>query len=457
MATSAKASRSIRTTGLDDALIHEIAMDACIYAYPLVLFEMTRRATTNVETPTRVGQAPPNQFSHLASFPHPDWTSVVRPNADTLYSTLMYDVAREPLVLEVPDTAERYYLVQCLDAWSDVFESIGTRTTGTSAQRFVFAGPGWSGDAPRGVTVVRSPTSLGWLLGRIQTNGAADYESVHAIQRGLKAAPLSQLGKPFVPPPGTVNTSWHADLPPVDQVDQMSAETFLTVFAQASRGNPPHANDYPILHRMRRIGLEPGKPVSFGELSVEVHRALDEAWPSALERIKTAVSQSGISVNGWRINLTGIGTYGADYLHRAAVAYAGFGANTIEDAVYPFCFADADGNPLSAEERYVVHFEKGQLPPARAFWSLTLYDARQLFAANPIDRYALGDRDDLRFNRDGSLDLYIQRSSPGQDRQSNWLPAPAGGEFSLTMRLYWPKIAVTEGAWAPPPVKRMTP
>jgi len=455
MATSTKAVRTTAAKGLSDDEMHAIAMDLFVYAYPLVTYEMTRRASTNVETANTVGQAPMNQFSHVAAFPDPDWTMVVRPNADTLYSILFYDVGQEPLVVSAPDAAGRYYLLQLLDAWSDVFESIGTRTTGSTALRFALVGPTWQGGLPEGTILVRSPTSMGTIAGRTQTNGAADYDAVHEFQHGLNAVPLSQFGLLYDPPNGKVNVAWEAHLPPGEQVEHMNAETFLTVFAQASRGNPPHANDNPILHRMRRIGIEPGKSVSFGEIPSEVRRAIDEAWPAALERIKAVGPRSGVAMNGWRLNLTAIGTYGADYLHRAGVAYFGFGANTVDDAVYPGAFADEVGNRFSSEEQYAIHFEKDELPPVRAFWSLTLYDGRQLFAANPINRYALGDRDDLQFNSDGSLDLYIQRSSPGRDKQSNWLPAPASGDFSLTMRLYWPKIAVTDGAWAPPPVKKV--
>ena len=155
-------------------------------------------------------------------------------------------------------------------------------------------------------------------------------------------------------------------------------------------------------------------------------------------------------------SLNGVGTYGAAYLQRAAVAYAGLGANSVDDAVYPMGFVDADGQAFSSDERYVIHFEKSDLPPVRGFWSLTMYDSRQLFTANPINRYAIGDRDALAFNDDGSLDIYIQRSSPGQDKQANWLPAPATGPFSLTLRLYWPTAAVTGGSWAPPPVKSVS-
>ncbi|HQS48913.1 MAG: hypothetical protein B7Y12_12025 [Rhizobiales bacterium 24-66-13] len=158
--------------------------------------------------------------------------------------------------------------------------------------------------------------------------------------------------------------------------------------------------------------------------------------------------------NGWRTNLTAIGTYGADYLHRAGVAFGGLGANVPDDAVYPTAFADSEGRPLDGAKRYVMHFAKEQLPPVRAFWSLTMYDERQLFTENPLDRYAIGDRDKLVFNPDGSLDLYIQRESPRKDKEANWLPAPKNGAFTMNLRLYWPKTEVIEGNWSPPPVKR---
>ena len=154
--------------------------------------------------------------------------------------------------------------------------------------------------------------------------------------------------------------------------------------------------------------------------------------------------------------MTAIGTYGTDYLHRAGVAYGALGANAPEDALYPTAFADGDGQPFNSDKRYVIHFDKGKLPPVNAFWSLTMYDERQLFTANPINRYAIGDRDKLSFNSDGSLDLYVQRDPPGAEKESNWLPAPKSGSFTMNMRLYWPKAEVLYGSWLPPPVKQVT-
>jgi hypothetical protein len=242
--------------------------------------------------------------------------------------------------------------------------------------------------------------------------------------------------------------------PSITQVERLTAGEFFSLFAELTKINPPHANDYPILAQMQRIGIEPGKPFTFDKASPDVQRALTEAAPIALAKIKARISRSGVAQGGWRTNLSAIGTYGADYLGRAGVAFTGIGANTVEDAVYPTGFTDADGKEFSSDNRYTLHFNKEQLPPVRAFWSLTMYNEKQLFAANPIDRYAIGDRDKLAFNPDGSLDLYIQRASPGREEEPNWLPAPASGPFTMNLRLYWPKADVLDGTWMPPAVRR---
>ncbi|CAH1692725.1 conserved exported hypothetical protein [Hyphomicrobiales bacterium] len=430
-----------------------IARETFIYAYPLVLSEITQLVGKNVLEPTGTS-APINQFGHMREFPDPSFTIVVRPNADTLYSSLGYDVSKEPLVISVPASDGRYYLLPWLDMWSDIFTVPGTRTSGNGAQTFAIVGPNWQGQLPAGITEYRSPTGRGLLIGRTQTNGKADYEAVREFQNGMKAVPLSAYGKPYTPPKGTVNPNQDMSAP-ADQIDKMSATTFFGFFAEAMKANPPHANDYPIVDQMKRIGIEPGKSFTLASAPKEVQDALNAAPAEALPQIKSAWSKAGTLANGWRTNMTAIGTYGTDYLHRAGVAYGGYGANVIEDALYPTAFADADGQPFSSDRRYVLHFAKGQIPPVRAFWSLTMYDERQLFTENPINRYAIGDRDKLTFNTDGSLDLYIQSESPGKDKEANWLPAPKSGSFTMNLRLYWPKAEATNGAWAPPPVKRL--
>ncbi|CAD5109945.1 DUF1254 domain-containing protein [Zestomonas carbonaria] len=432
----------------------EIARDAYIYGYPLVLMQVTREVATNVAEPGGI-RAPINQLTHARVFPDASYTDVVRPNADTLYSAMSYDVSREPLVIEVPDSAGRYYLMPMLDFWTDVFTSSGSRTTGNGAQTLAVVGPAWQGRLPAGVRMYRSPTASGVLIGRIQTNGKADYAAVHQFQDGMKTYPLSAYGKPYVAPKGTVNPQQDMTAPPL-QLDRMSGEVFFSRFAELLKDNPPHANDNPILDRMQRIGLEVGKDFSYDAAPQVVRDALDAAPADALKQIKQAFRHSGVTANGWRTNLTAIGTYGTDYLRRAGVAYAGLGANPIEDAIYPTAFVDSEGRPLDGGQRYVLHFAKEQIPPVRAFWSLTMYDERQLFTENPIERFAIGDRDKLVFNPDGSLDIYIQRESPGKDKEDNWLPTPAKGQFSMNLRLYWPKGQALDGVtWLPPAVERV--
>ena len=205
--------------------------------------------------------------------------------------------------------------------------------------------------------------------------------------------------------------------------------------------------------RMKRIGIEPGRPFRVATLSTALQLELDDCWSAARARIVGRAEGAGDPAIGWRIQLSGIGAFGNDYLQRASTAYSGLGANPPEDAVYPTSLADAEGRPFSSDRRYLLHFDRDEIPPARAFWSLTLYNDSQFFAENPIDRHALGDRDALHYNGDGSLDIYIQRDSPGPERESNWLPAPRSGGFSLNLRLYWPCASVLAGEWSPPPVR----
>ena len=441
------------SSALPSDQIGEVAVGAYLYAYPLISMEMTRRLGTNVADTRQFSKAPMNQFANLPAFPDATFTDIARPNADTLYSLMWFDVSKEPLLISVPNSEGRYYLLPMLDMWTDVFQSTGSRTTGTSAQLLAIAEPRWEGQLPAEATLIRSPTARGWVIGRTQTNGKADYDAVHKFQGGLITAPLSEWGKSYRPPAGAINPEWDMKTPAVEQVERLSPSAYFSLFTELTELNPPHANDYPSLEQMRRIGIEPGKLFAFDKASPEVQSALTEAGPTALKRIKARFLRAGVANAGWRTNLTAIGTYGTDYLSRAMVAYIGIGANTIEDAVYPSAVTDADGKPFSSENRYVLHFNKERVPPVRAFWSLTMYNERQNLAANPIDRYAIGDRDKLAFNPDGSLDIYIQRESPGQDKESNWLPAPASGPFTMNLRLYWPKAEVLDGSWVTPGVK----
>jgi hypothetical protein len=435
---------------LSDREANDIAAEAYVYAYPLVLMEMTRRVMTNVARASERG-APINQFYHMRSVPDASFSDIVRPNADTLYSSMWFDVAKEPLIVSVPDANARYYLMPMLDMWTDVFAAPGKRTTGTRAQEFAVVGPDWKGRLPTGVAEIRAPTAEGWLVGRTQVDGKLDYPAVHNFQDKITAVPLSAYGKPYTPPDGAVDAAQDMSAP-AEQVAKLDPEAFFEIFAEATRNNPPHANDYPVLARMARIGIEPGKPFDFANAPLEVTAALEAAPAAAKRRIDEAIARGSRKVNGWAMPTNPIGTYGTDYAKRAGIARFGLGANTLEDAFYPSVGGTVSDAKLDGANGYVLRFEKDQLPPARAFWSVSVYDERQLFPANAIGRYALGDRDALSFNEDGSLELYLQPKAPGKAREANWLPTPAEGPFSVTMRLYWPKPEATDGTWQPPPL-----
>lgn len=440
---------------LKDDEIVQIATDAYFYAYPLVLMDVTRQVSTNCKVAEGAKmRAPMNQFAHVPTFPDASFTDVVRPNADTLYSTIFFDVTKEPLVVHVPNSGGRYYLLPMLDMWTDVFASPGKRTTGTAKQTFAIVGPSWKGKLPKGVRLIRSPTGMGWMIGRTQTNGKADYANVHKFQAGLKAVPLSAWGKDYTPPKGKVDPKI-SSTSPNEQVAKMDAATFFARFAKLTKHNPPHANDYPILARMKRIGIEPGQAFDLSKASPRVQKALKKAVVIAQKKLREGLAKAGTKVNYWNILTSPIGTYGTDYYRRALIAYGGLGANVLEDAFYPTAYTDADGKQFDSAWKYVLHFKKNEIPPVRAFWSLTMYNDKQAFAANSINRYAIGDRDKLKFNSDGSLTLYIQRKSPGKSKESNWLPAPKSGGFSMNLRLYWPKQNALDGTWKPPAVKRV--
>ncbi len=431
---------------------HEIGVQAYVYAYPMIMMEVTRRVSTNVEAAVGV-KAPMNQFVHLRAFPDHKFKEVVRPNADTLYSILWFDVSKEPQILSTAGTGGRYYQLPLLDMWTDVIAAPGSRTTGTGAANYAIVGPNWKGTLPQGVEAIRSPTSIGWLIGRTQTNGAADFKNVHKMQDGFKITPLSQCGKSYkAPAKSPVNSTWDMKTPPPVQVANMNARTFFELFAELLKDNPPHELDWNMVRLLEQIDLVPGEYFNFSNLSEQQQEALELAVGDAQKLI--AQKQAGESINGWTIAREVMGNYGNSYLQRAHIALIGLGANVPEDAVYPITNVDSDGKPYNGSHRYVLHFNKNELPPVRGFWSLTMYDHEMYMVDNPIRRYAIGDRDNLRFNQDGSLDIYIQHESPGKNKESNWLPAPSD-DFDMVLRAYWPMMEVLTGDWNPPPVKRI--
>jgi hypothetical protein len=242
--------------------------------------------------------------------------------------------------------------------------------------------------------------------------------------------------------------------PPLTQVNGMPALAYFKYGAELMKVHQPHLTDWSTIARLRRIGLEPGKSFDADKLDATTKAALEKGAANGLKLMQEKSATLARIVNGWQMNTDTMGVYGDYYLKRAIVAMMGLGANQPEDAIYPIAFADASGQRLKGGEKYLLHFSKTELPPAEAFWSVTMYDAESFQVANPIDRFAIGDRDKLKYNTDGSLDLYIQPSSPGAAKESNWLPAPKSGLLGITMRLYAPKQQALDGRWNPPAIKR---
>jgi hypothetical protein len=428
-----------------------IAQEAYVFLYPLITMDVSRRQLTNIEPGKMVGRGPINTFTHMRAFPDAAFREVVRPNFDTLYSSGWLDLTKEPMIVSVPDTQGRYYLLPMLDMWTDVFAAPGKRTSGTAAADYAIVPPGWSGTLPAGVEQISAPTPYVWIIGRTQTNGPKDYAAVHKLQDGFRMTPLSQWGKAPTPVSAMIDPGVDMKTPPLHQVNRMPAERYFAYGAELMKTNPPHITDWSTLARLKRIGIEPGK---FDPGKADP-AALARGAAAGLKLMQDKLPTLARVTNGWQMNTDTMGVYGNYYLKRAIVAMVGLGANQIDDAIYPLNVVDADGKPIAGENRYVLSFKKEELPPVDAFWSLTMYDAEGFQVPNPINRFAIGDRDALKFNPDGSLDIYIQHQNPGPDRESNWLPAPPSGPLGLTLRLYAPKPPVADGRWNPPPIRKV--
>jgi hypothetical protein len=430
------------------------AVDAYVYFYSLISMDVTRKQTTNMQSGEKPGYGPMNMFHHIPAFPPADLKAVVRINFDTLYSIAWLDLTQEPMIVSVPDTNGRYYLLPMLDMWTDVFASPGWRTTGTAAANFLVTLPGWNGKVPEGCTPIPAPTPYVWIIGRTQTNGPQDYPAVNKIQAGLQVTPLSGWGKAPKTVEAKIDPSVDMKTPPKTQVDTMPAAAYFAYAAELLKVHPPHLTDEPILAQMKGIGIEPGKSFDISKLDPDVRSAVEAAPAEAQRLMAWKVPTVARMANYWSMNIDTMGVYGNYYLKRAIVTQLGLGANLPEDAIYPLNLADEMGKPLDGGNQYTIHFEKGATPPVRAFWSVTLYDPDGFQVGNVLNRFAVSSWMPFVYNADGSLDLYFQSDSPGKDKEANWLPAPKG-PFNLTMRLYSPAADALTGKWNPPPVKRV--
>jgi hypothetical protein len=440
---------------ITEAEAHAIAVDAYVYFYSLISIDVTRRQATNVEPGKEMLFGPANTFASAPAFPAADFRAVVRPNFDTLYSSAWLDMTKEPVVVSAPDTGGRYYLLPMLDMWSDVFASPGWRTTGTQAANYLVTPPAWNGTVPEGMTRISAPTPYVWIIGRVKTDGPPDYDAVHKVQSGFKVTLLSDWGKTPLPVEVKIDPSIDMKTPPKVQVDTMPAGKYFAYAAELLKANPPHITDEPIIAQMKHIGIVPGQSFDIEKVPPAVKKAIEEAPAAGQALMAWKVPTLARVANNWSMNTDTMGVYGNYYLKRAIVAQFGLGANLPEDAIYPLNLGDEAGKPLDGAYRYTLHFDKGDMPPANAFWSVTLYDAEGYQVANALNRFAVSSWMPFKHNADGSLDLYFQSQSPGKEKEANWLPAPKG-EFNLTMRVYAPRSEALTGKWNPPPVRRVS-
>ena len=459
-----------------------IALQSFVYLYPLWEMSRMRAATATrrnaqgafVDADRGSTRRWTNVFIHARELLGAGASRVVTPNNDTLYTNAWLDLSRGPVVIAVPDTADRYYVLGLLDFWTNPFAHIGRRTTGTNAGRFLVAGPHWSGEIPPGMTLVSCPTDHAWIIGRIMVEGPEDVPAVNALQDGFELCTLAawQRGEAFA---GDVIDAG------MDPKAPLEPARFLAVVERALRENAPPPGEQALLADAWRLGLRAGGPTDEAQRSgIESlpEPVAERAWARAI-RIGTALlradgsdtaqpdvpaSQAGSTDaggntdprGGWSAPLLLGEGFGQDWYRRAVVAMKYIGALASEEAFYPMAHRDSNGRPLSGAHRYRIRFPAGEEPPVDAFWSLTVYDSRDfMLVPNPIDRYRIGDRSrGLARDEDGALTLWIQHVPPEPARAPNWLPAPAG-RFYLCLRAYQPHATMLDGRYALPPIERV--
>jgi hypothetical protein len=404
-----------------------------------------------VDPNSNLPHAAVNQFWHSHAMAGPESLAGGSPNNDTLYSIAWLDLSKEPVILSVPDVGDRYYTMEIASFDSDNFAYVGMRTTGTKAGNYAIVGPLWKGELSSGVQqLTPSRTPSAFILGRTLLRGADDLPAIRTLMAQYKLTPLSSWGKPGAQVPES-----YAVLRPFDRKTDALADwkTMNKTMAE----NPPPSRHELLLKQFAEIGIGPGLDVD--KLDEATKRGLARAAIDGLNLLDTALRQGARqkNVNGWNYPPPDMGRAGDkdNFLLRAALQSKwGIVANDPAEAIYLNTSTDPEGQQLIGANRYVMHFPAGGLPEVKAFWSITLYDARHNLVANPIKRYAIGDRDKLRFNTDGSIDISIQNQSPGKDKEANWLPAPTG-EFNLVLRTYLPSANIQEQRWTPPPLMKV--
>ena len=428
-----------------DENIWETVEDAYVYAFPLVLMDATEISATNTEEAV-TGKAPVNQFIHSVALANAQFRNVVTPNVDTIYSQVWYDLSEEPMVYELPET-DRFCKVQVLDGWTN------TAAVLDKAGAYAITLSTWEGELPEGVTRIDVPTSMAWSITRIVLSGEEDLPNVYAIQKKMKLMPLSDYisGDTYEPPRGSY--SEENDYIPVDKVLSMDPITFFNKANELMVKNSPTAADKEMLEKIAAVNIGPGMEFDTSVLTGDVA----ENWKTMLTEIRLKLIKEGQKfskkLGQWNYFGEPIGDFNTEYVYRALVALAGLGANTVEVALYPKIEQDADGNTLTGEKSYILHFESYPQVLEGGFWSVTAYGDDDFLIDNPIDRYCINDRSGLKANDDGSVDVILSKDAP--EDTTNWLPVGDGG-FHLYMRIYTPDMDALE-TWTAPTITEIDP
>ena len=441
-----------------------LAAEAYLYGYPLVY--CVQEMMNTAAKPALAWAAPVNTFGYARELLGPE-TEFVSPNNDTLYTMAMVDATHEAQVLHLPDTHDRYYVMQFVDTWTNKFAFLGRRATGTQESTYLLTGPDWQGDVPEGMTLLRAPTNVFAVVGRYATTGGDDLAKVWALQDDTWLTPLSRYPQK---PDNSARTFGDWNLAPYDERVKNDLKFWEQLRAWMQLF-PPSAIDQTYQQKFEPLGL-----LAAESPYVDPDPALTETLKAG-EKEFWAFLQANLApgepLNGWsfavdafnfNLDHLGIGTLDTPewkfsdrataFFYRAVIARVGLWGNNTYEAAYPSVFLDEHGEQLNGARKYVLHFD--ELPPVDAFWSVTMYNMPKFYlVANPIKRYSIGDRTPgLKYNPDGSLDIYMQHESPGLDKESNWLPAPMG-DFRPILRMYQPLPEALDGTFVLPPVRRV--
>lgn len=437
-----------------DSTIIKTAEIAYLYGLPLVLTDINRRQSTNVEEAGSTG-APINQFAHKSTFPDTTLKNGTQLNADTYYSSAWLDLGRGPVVLSVPDTYGRYYQLSMQDAYTNIFSTLNKRTTGTGAANFLITGPKSTEPVPIGMQEIKSPTNIVRINNRIQINSYVDGLKVYKLQRQYKLIPLSSWAADYIAPKGKIDSSIPKDSPN-DIVSKIPIGEFFNYVNQLMVNNPPSDKDAATIKRFATIGIKPGTKFNLSTLNSSLQASLRSLPDKMLVALNKEITTPPKLENGWIPIDLKLGAFGTDYKHRALISYKGLEINLPQDMISSSCIVDEGGEKLSGSNKYTIHFNQEEIPLANAFWSLTAYDSKGAFVANPMNRFTIGNRDSLIRNADGSIDIYFQRSYPGKIRENNWLPV-SSGDFNIVLRVYAPKEQMLKGKWTMPSIKKIVP